>query len=283
MRLSLLYVVLAVLMFASGVLAQSQYHAPGIKPDKIITFKEVPSGEPLELHVFLPDNKVPDTPVPVVVLFFGGGWTHGNPDQMYGQCDYFAKRGLVAISPRYRTSGSHGTTVYACIEDGKSAIRWVREHAGEFGIDPDKIAVGGASAGGYVAAAAGTVTGFDAPGEKWFVSAAPNAMILFNPAVNMYTPNIQKRVGAAPFWISPLHQVRPDLPPTIIFHGTKDTSVPHAESVKFRDAMQAVGNTCELHSWEGLGHGFFRWDRDPAIFSETLKLADEFLQGLGWL
>ena len=67
----------------------------------------------------------------------------------------------MAISAEYRTKKSHGTDPFACVEDGKSAIRWVRENAAQLGIDPTKVIAGGGSAGGHVAACTGTIKGFE--------------------------------------------------------------------------------------------------------------------------
>jgi len=73
----------------------------------------------------------------VIVLFFGGGWVAGKPQQMAGHARYFARAGYVAISAKYRVRNKDGKhlTPYDCVEDGKSAVRYLREHAAELGID----------------------------------------------------------------------------------------------------------------------------------------------------
>ena len=114
--------------------------AEQIRPDQTIAYKTLESSE-LKLHVFNPLSHAPSDQSPVIVFFFGGGWSGGTPRQFYQQARDFARQGLVAISAEYRTKRTHKTTPFECVEDGKSAIRWVRQHANELGVDPNRIAV----------------------------------------------------------------------------------------------------------------------------------------------
>ena len=83
----------------------------------------------------------------------------------------------------YRVRSRHNTLAVTCVEDGKSAVRWIRKNAERLGIDPNRIAAGGGSAGGHVAACAGVVPGLDAANESVEISSVPNALALFNPAM----------------------------------------------------------------------------------------------------
>jgi len=106
--------------------------------DKALAYKTVDKkGEltELNLQVFLPEGHQPSDRRPAIVFFHGGGWYGGTPDHMYPQCRYLALRGMVAISVEYRTIKAFGTTPQECVKDGKSAMRWVRTHAAELGID----------------------------------------------------------------------------------------------------------------------------------------------------
>ena len=154
--------------------------APLPKPDKIVIYKTIGDVE-LDLHIFNPPGHKPGDKTPAIVFFYGGGWSGANMTQFYNQSKYFASRGMVAICPRYRTQSKYKTTPKECVKDGKSAIRWIRKHADELGIDPKKLAAGGGSAGGHVAAATGTLTGFNEEGEDTSISCIPNALVLFNP------------------------------------------------------------------------------------------------------
>ena len=103
---------------------------------------------------------IPESPVPGIVFFFGGGWISGTPEQFFPHCRYLSERGMVAASAEYRIRDSHGTDPAACVRDGKSALTWLFAHAEEFGIDADQLLAGGGSAGGQVAAASTFLSGF---------------------------------------------------------------------------------------------------------------------------
>ena len=249
------------------------------KPDKEIVFKEF-EKDPLELNVFLPQDWKPSETRPAIVFFFGGGWVGGSPSQFFPHSRYLSSRGMVAISAQYRTRGSHGTSPVECVNDGKSAIRWVRQHASELGVDPDRIAAGGGSAGGHVAATTGVIDGLEGEGEDMSVSSRPNALVLFNPATDI--SGIQ-RWGDRALEGSPLQHVDPEDPPTIVFHGRADTTVPYETAEAFCMAMEKAGNRCELVGYDGRPHGFFNYGRSRAAYINTVWHMDRFLASLGFL
>ena len=249
------------------------------EPDKQVVFKDF-DKDPLELNVFLPAGWDPGDKRPTIVFFFGGGWVGGTPSQFFPQSKYLASRGMVAVSAQYRTRGSHGTSPEQCVNDGKSAVRWMRQHASELGIDPRRIAAGGGSAGGHVAATTGVIDGMDEPGEDLSVSSKPDALVLFNPATDV--ARIQ-RWGPDAERASPLQHVGKGEPPTIVFHGEADTTVAYETAVAFCEAMQESGNRCELVSYEGRPHGFFNYSRSRSSYTSTVWHMDRFLASLGFL
>ena len=253
------------------------------KPDKQIVFKQF-DKDPLELNVFLPEGWSAADKRPAIVFFFGGGWTGGSPTQFYAHSRYFASRGMVAISAQYRTKSSHGTSPFECIADGKSAVRWIRRHAGELGVDANRVAAGGGSAGGHVAASAGILDGLDEAGEDPAIRSAPNALVLFNPVVDTTEKGYgAEKLGSRTVDASPAHHVRSGLPPTIIFHGTADTTVPYENVERFAVAMKRAGNRCELVPFAGRPHGFFNYSRSRVSYTGTVWHADRFLASLGYL
>ncbi len=249
------------------------------KPDKEIVYKSF-ARDPLELNVFLPAGWGASDSRPAIVFFFGGGWVGGSPSQFFPHCRYLASRGMVAMSAQYRTKGSHGTSPMECVRDGKSAVRWVRQHAAQLGVDPDRIAAGGGSAGGHVAATTGVIEGLDGEGEDLTVSSTPNALVLFNPATDISGSH---RWGDRALDGSPLQHVGSGNPPTIVFHGKADTTVPFATAEAFCIAMQNVGNRCELVGYEGRPHGFFNYGRSRAAYTSTVWHMDQFLASLGYI
>ena len=247
-------------------------------------YKEV-TGHKLNLHIFnTPTHAQEKELKPAIVFFFGGGWVGGTPTQFYPQCQYLAKRGMVAISAEYRVKSRHHASPFDCVEDGKSALRWVRTHAGKLGIDPDRIAAGGGSAGGHVAAAVATVPGLEALGEDLSVSYLPDALVLFNPVYDNGPGGFgHAKVKERYKEISPLHNLSEGMPPTLVFLGDQDNLIPVSTAEKFRDGMRKLGNRSELFIYPGQKHGFFNQGKAGGGYAQTLTEMDNFLVSLGWI
>ena len=263
-------------------------HPPTITGTNVETYRKI-EGTELKLWIFNPATKS-EKPLPCIVFFFGGGWSSGTPAQFEPQSRHLASRGMIAIVADYRVKSRQNALPADCVSDAKACVRWVRANASRLGIDPMRIAVGGGSAGGQLAAAVATVPGLDSATDDKTVSCLPNALILFNPGTVMapfpglelkgFGAGLDKaRFGCEPTEISPIHHVKKGLPPTIIFHGKADTTVPYATVEKFTEVMKAAGNRCELIGYEGQPHGFF----NKAKYPETLEATDGFLVSLGYL
>ena len=250
-----------------------------------VVYKTV-DGADLVMHLYEPAAPR-EAPLGAIVFFFGGGWTNGNPGQFFPHCEHLAKRGMVAASAEYRVKSRHGVTPFECVADGKSAVRWMRAHAEELGLDPARIAAGGGSAGGHVAACAGVIEGLDDPADDLSMSSRPDALVLFNPVADVGATGpavlLERFLGRGEE-ASPLHHVRPGAPPTMIFHGAADTTVPFSNVHRFARRMAEEGNDCRLVPFEGYAHGFFNFGReDKGPFHETVRRMDAFLTELGFL
>lgn len=277
-------------------------YPPEMPGAKVEVYREV-GGVKLNAYLFEPAGHRASDKSAAVVFFFGGGWKGGTPGQFLPQCTELAKRGMVAISVDYRVSSRQAVLPQDCVRDAKAAIRWVRANAARLGIDPDRIASGGGSAGGHLAAATALLPGFE-EGDHLDVSSTPNAMLLFNPAVILAPvdgypglltaeklEDIARRTDGRPKEVSPYHFVRAGLPPSIIFHGTKDEAVPFPTVQLFQQAMTSAGNRCELKAYEGQSHGFFNPGRgegearDEATrrYHQTMNQLVVFLTSLGYL
>jgi acetyl esterase/lipase len=237
----------------------------------------------LKLHVFAPVGPAATDRRPAIVFFFGGGWKDGTPTQFYPQCRHLAEQGMVAISAEYRVENRHGTTPRECVQDGKSAIRWVRRHAAELGINPKMIAAGGGSAGAQVAAAAALVNGFEEASEDCSVSCRPDALVLFNPVFDN-GPRGYGHDRVKDYWeaFSPLHNINRTAPPTVLFFGTNDKFVPVATAERYKLVMVGNGCRCDLHLYPGQGYGFFNFGY-TTTYDDTLVKMDSFLESLGYL
>ena len=263
-------------------------YPPVIEGTKSETYRKVGDTD-LKVWIFDPAQKSAK-PLPAIVFFFGGGWASGSPTQFEPQSRHLAYRGMIAIVADYRVKTRQDAQPADCVSDAKACVRWVRANAARLGIDPDRIAVGGGSAGGHLAASVATLPGLDTAKDDKSVSCLPNALVLFNPATAMAPfPGLdlkgfgtgldKEKLGCEPTEISPLHHVKKGTPPTIIFHGKADTTVPYTTVEKFAEVMKAAGNRCDLIGYEGEKHSFF----NKSKYAETLAAADDFLVSLGYL
>jgi acetyl esterase/lipase len=264
-------------------------HPPVIEGTKSETYRKVGDTE-LKVWIFDSRQKMTAQPLPAIVFFFGGGWTGGSPTQFEPQSRHLANRGMVAIVADYRVKTRQNAKPADCVSDAKACVRWVRANAARLGIDPERIAVAGGSAGGHLAASTATLPGLDTAQDDKSISCLPNALVLYNPGTVMaqfpglnlkgFGTGLDKdKFGCEPTEISPLHHVKKGTAPTIILHGKADTTVPYATVVKFTEVMKAAGNRCELVGYEGQPHGFF----NKAKYAETLAATDAFLVSLGYL
>jgi acetyl esterase/lipase len=138
----------------------------------------------------------------------------------------------------------------------------------------------GASAGGHVAVATALFAGFDAAGEDKGVPAVPNALVLFYPVIDTSKEGYgNAKIGERWRELSPAHNVRPGLPPTLEFHGTGDTTTPFKGAQLFYDEMRKAGNRMQLDVNEGGGHGYLLVER--GVFEDTLAKTEKFLREVG--
>lgn len=252
----------------------------GYTPDKVINYYSPQPNVDLKMDLFFPADYTVDDKRPCIIFFFGGGWVGGQTAQFYGMSKYLASRGMVAIAAEYRTHNRHKAVPKGCVEDGRQAIRYVRQHAAELGINPDQIVLSGGSAGGHVAAAVAMCSKIDAKPESP-ISSMPNALVLFNPVYNNGPDGGYGHSRVKEYWqdISPHHNIREGLPPTIVFFGTNDNCVPVKQVNAFQDTMVEAGNECATHIYDDEKHGFFHISKGGrALFEDVLTKADAFLQ-----
>ncbi len=244
------------------------------------TYKKTKQAD-LQIHIHYPPDWKKDDKRPAIVFFFGGGWTNGKVEQFEPQAGYLAGRGMVAARADYRVKSRHDVTPDACVEDARSAVRWLRQNAAMLGIDPERIVASGGSAGGHIAACT-ACPGLDAEGEDPKVSSKPNALLLFNPVLRFDgVPDLMARIkndeklGKA---LSPTLHLAKDTPPTLLLYGKDDRLLKQGE--EFMEKSKEVGHQADLFLAEGVGHGFF--NKSPWQ-EKTLLRADEFLESLGYL
>jgi len=269
-----------------------------------VAYAAIPGIRPLELDLHLPAG---DGPHPVAVFLHGGGWRVGSRHSagpMYRGVsptpfERMAQAGIAVAGVDYRLSGE--ATFPAQLHDAKAAVRWLRARAGELGIDPERIAAWGESAGGHLAELLGLVTdpGLEGdvgiPGPSSAVSAvvawyAPSdvaavagdlgadpsdpttreALLLGAPAVDV--PELAAQA-------SPISHVAAGAPPFLLLHGADDTLIPRAQSERFHAALVAAGVDADLELFEGANH---MWQGSPQAADQALdRTIDELRRRIG--
>ena len=173
------------------------------------------------------------------------------------------------------------------VKDARSAIRWLRSHTATLKIDPDKIVVGGQSAGGQLALSTALLDSINESTDNLDISPLPNALLLFSSNVNTLEPWIDMLLGVRrnEIWsISPYHNLKKSMPPAIAFHGEEDNQVlPYIVSM-FKARMDELGNYYDLHMYPGRKHYLGEGNEKYARYfdEDILELTDAFLEKFGF-
>lgn len=249
---------------------------------------KIVDGRELRVWVTRPELAEEAGSRPVLVFFHGGGWVDGSPRVFNDQIDYFSRRGMLCVNVEYRLLDREVLAPpLICVQDAKSAVRWVRTHASELNADPNRIATFGASAGGHLAAVVGMHDGLDDPQDDLSVSARSQAMLMLNPVIHN-GPGPEgygyKRIASEYTQYSPYHYDKAAAPPAIIFIGTRDRLIPLDMILEFKRSMEWAGARCDVEVYFGEDHSFFsQRNADGRYFYLTTLAADRFLSSLGWL
>lgn len=221
-----------------------------------------------------------------LLLVHGGAWTMGDKSQLRGYGFLIGREGTVCVASEYRLANEARWP--AQIHDVKAAIRWMRANADALGIDPDRIAVCGASSGAHLAlisAGAPDVPALEGDGGNGEVSSKVAA------AISFYGPTRLERGGAmlrdsvakllgddasdARFReASPVTYVSPTFPPTMLLHSNRDDLVPREQSVSFAEALLRAGARVESHFFDNVPHMF---DGDKRLGRLSATLVNSFL------
>lgn len=274
----------------------------GINLEKDLAY--IPNGDPAQkLDLYLPARPA-DQPLPLIVHIHGGGWRGGN--KFPCPVSSMVLKGYVVASIEYRFSQKAVFPVQ--IQDCQAALRWLRAHSKEYNLDPNRVGVIGASAGGHLSALVGTAGGkkafapigghedqsdrvqavCDIYGPADFTTVVQQAdadknvknIFNFNLRGDPYSlligaPLEEKAKSQA---VSPVHYVSKDSPPFLILHGTHDTLVPYAQSEQLAAALKAKGVEAWLQKLPGSGHGGPAFSK-PSVHKLTQDFFDKHLKG----
>lgn len=249
------------------------------QPEELL-YKQIDTVK-LKLLVYKPADFNQTEKHPAIVFFHGGGWVGGSMTQFDTLAQHYASKGMVAILVDYRIKSHHGTTPFESLKDAKTAMRYVRKNAGKLGIDPQKIAASGGSAGGHLAAACYTNETFNEESDDLTISSKPDVLVLFNPVIDNSKEGYgYERVKDHYLEFSPLHNIRKGFPPTVFFLGTKDKLIPVSTAELFKQKIESVGSRCDLFLYKDQGHGFFNKNKNQ---EDILSKVDAFLQSIGYI
>lgn len=246
-------------------------------PAFIHVYKRVGERQ-LTLHFFEP--LVPrEVARPCMLLIHSGGWVKGKPETYYRIARTMREMGFLVACVEYRLAHPP-STVADSVADAKDALEYLRTNANELKLDTTRIVACGGSAGAHLAAGltlfADPETG-SLPGKERY----PAALVMFNPVIDTSPEGYGTgKIGQGWRELSPLHQVRAGLPPTVIFHGTADKTTPFAGAFAFHSTMLKLGNRCDLHSYGGGDHGYYQ--QEP-VYTQVMGVVRSFCTELGIL
>lgn len=247
---------------------------------KEFAYKQAPEGE-LRIYFKMPEGWSANDRRPVMVFFFGGGWSGGSPFACVREAEHFAKRGIVVGLADYRVGNRQGTMLDKCAEDARSAVRWVRANCAKLGADPDRLIVGGGSAGGHIAACTAIASAPNSATDDLRVSCTPNALLLYYPVASLVDDS---RAGAfkrllgdeLALKLSPARHVTKSWPPTVMFSGTAEIEL--GNGILLHNKAKEAGVNFEMYLAEGRGHGVAR--TEPRDFA-WLNYASDFFGRAG--
>lgn len=214
---------------------------------------------------------------PAVLMVHGGGWGAGDRSELATLAHTVAQQGVVALSMDYRLT-SQGAHWPAPAEDVASVLKWMRGHAGDLGIDGQRIALLGGSAGGHLAA---------------WVARDPDPKKRPNRLIVLWGPwDLERLPEGGPDWVrpsvavllngrpareaSPLFHLIDGMPPTLIVHGVDDEIVPIDQSRRACAALRGIGNDCTLVELPGQRHA----PEDPKQIARAFEAVREALAAL---
>jgi len=237
------------------------------------------NGESHRIEAYFPDNHEPGGNAPCFVYFHGGSWVGGDLRAGSVICNYLASRGMVALTANYSMHPKEEldnlpegeSKKRICVMDGKTVIRWAKQHANELGIDPEKVVTGGGSAGGHISVLQMMDEEFNNPADPEAINTEVKAFALFCPAFTVLKKDRCPDVNI-------FNHLDKKFPPTLFFLGETDNWKKAADAL----IEKLAEKKSDLEVWKGpeVGHMFFR---EKEWITSTLITLDEFLVANGFL
>ncbi|MBK9715913.1 MAG: alpha/beta hydrolase [Kouleothrix sp.] len=243
----------------------------------------------LMVEIIRPDP-VPAAPMPAIIYIHGGAWMYG--DRTVNRNAFLAAQGFFTVSIDYRSSLQ--AIFPAQLDDAKTAVRWLRSHAAQYHIDPQRIGIWGHSAGAHLAALVGVsghlpaiaeTIGPNEPSSRVqavATLACPTDFLQMggwheapdSPEAQLVGGPIRERVNVV-HMANPITYVQPAAPPFLLMHGECDEIVPIAQSELLAHALRAAGNAVTLIAIPDAGHNF---GEDEASWAEAQRQVVAFFR-----
>lgn len=238
-----------------------------MKKNEVIQIEVFTSGRSQfvpTLTTYIPD--IENDKKPAVIIFAGGAYKVVSQYEGAPTAEEFAKRGFAAFCVHYSCMPA---TFPQSLCEAMWAVRYVRTHAEEYGIDPENVTAMGFSAGGHLVASLGTLWNIPSLDEYMGCEredCLPDRLVLCYPVIsnkgNHHRESFVNLLGGAGIKNQELveltcleEQVTSRTPPTFIWHGAADDCVPVDGSIRFFNSLLAAGVTAELHVYPFAGHG----------------------------
>lgn len=237
-----------------------------------------PGGHDLLLDLFLPKQR--RGPVPGMVFLHGGGWRGGSRQQFWRQAIHMATLGIVGICSSYRFVPEF--VFPAQLEDAQASVRWLRAQADALGVDAQRIGAAGGSAGGHLAALLGTCEAVVGG-----LSSRVQAVIAFNGVFDLTSLHTAGGSSAVEGLLGPSRRLAAEASPvvvadasaapTLLLHGTADTTVPFGQAEAYQRRLRELGIRVELDAADGAAHGYFN---RPPYYQATLRRMEQFVRAV---
>ena len=228
-----------------------------------ITYAEPEGAEALQLDLYLPPNSNNLSAIPVIVGFHGGGFTGGNRGQYEGFARGLAERGFAVAAADYRKYP--GWHIEDTLNDARCAVRWVRAHASEHGLDATRVGAMGRSSGGYLALMLATGDGDEGDGSACPRASSSISLVISEAGPTNLDPLLWEGTwrgralqgyfdDADPMALSPAMRISASTPQALLFHGTSDSTVPYTQSRLFEAGMHGANRPVRMVSFPNTEH-----------------------------
>ena len=257
-----------------------------------MVYKQVMEKE-LAVDIFYTNETIDREENPAIAFFHGGGWSSGSPAEFHNACRRYANKGFICFSFAYRLSVREDgliphpdITPVESVMDARSALRWLKGHAQDWNIDPEKVIAAGQSAGGQLALSTVLIDHVNERTDNMAIDPTPCALLLYASNVNTieaWTDHLFGERRQEIWSISPYHHLKSGMPPAIEFHGTEDPMVNFWIVEFFKEKTLALGNHFEQIPFEGKGHYLAEGDTTYATYFDeaVLDRTDNFLEEFG--